>query len=311
MAYHAGVLHALEEAGVELAGADLIIGTSAGSVIGALLRTGWRAGDLWAFAQGTHPAVEELEQADRDRRRRDLFRPSWSSPGELARRAVGSTYVAVRSVARFPGPRLPKLLRRGFPGGLFSMTETEKRLAELLPAEWPERPLWLCAVDIGSGRRIVLGRPGSPEAPLPRGVLASCAIPGVYRPVTVDGLTLVDGGAHSTTNLDLAAKDGCRLILCVAPMSYDPVAAPGLARQLVRRVPSRALRREVTFAREDGAEVLIVRPTATELRVHGMNMMRPDGAERVAEAARSSALRFLETDRARDFLDRLAARQLA
>ena len=113
--------------------------------------------------------------------------------------------------------------------------------------------------------------------PLPEAVLASCAIPGVYRPVPVGRMTLVDGGVFSSSNLDLAVKAGCDLIIGVVPMAFDPAAAPGPLAQLMRRTPARALAEEVRYARRRGVEVLLFRPARAEVRLHGIDMMRPDG----------------------------------
>jgi len=63
LAYHAGALRALEqEGGFDPTGADLIIGTSAGSVIGAYLRSGWTTTDFWELALGMHPILNNLER---------------------------------------------------------------------------------------------------------------------------------------------------------------------------------------------------------------------------------------------------------
>ena len=211
LAYHCGVLHALAEVGgVRADDAELIVGTSAGSVIGAYLRSGWTTDDLWQFALGIHPTLASMSPDELEGRQRALFVPAWATPRELARRGVGSAYVLARSVVRGPQIPIPASLRRRFPGGLFAMAEGERRFADELPEEWPDRPLWLCAVDISSGRRVVLGRAGSPRVGLREAVMASCAIPGVYKPVRIGGKTLVDGGARSTTNLDLASKAGLR-----------------------------------------------------------------------------------------------------
>ena len=308
MAYHAGVLHALaSEGGLPVDDADLIVGTSAGSVIGAHLRSGWTTRDLWDMALDQHPSQADVTAEEAERRRREIFTPTWATPAELARRSLGSAFVLARTAMRLPAPEVPAVLRRRFPGGLYTMAAARQRFAELLPEAWPERSLWLCAVDIGSGRRVVFGRPGTPEISLHEAVLASCAIPGVYEPVRAAGMTLVDGGAHSTTNLDLAAKAGCDVIVAVAPMAYEPSTRPELVRQLIRRVPARSLSSEVSFARGTGAEVLMVRPTAAELRVHGRDPMRPQSAERIARAAYDATARLLETDRFRDVLGALAA----
>ena len=303
MAYHAGVTRALEQvAGIRPADADLLVGTSAGSVIAAYLRSGWTGEDFWAFALGTHPTLAELSEDDQARRRREILTPRWRSPLELGRIAVGSAYVLGQAVVRRPALPIPGFVRRRVPGGLFAMTEGERRLPEELAQEWPDKALYLCAVDINSGRRIVLGREGSPEVSVAQAVLASCAIPGFYPPVKAGKYTLVDGGVHSSTNLDLAAKFGCDLIIGIAPMAYEPVDAPDPIRQLVRLIPSRALSRETALARRRGAEVLLIRPTAAELAVHGANLMNPAAGEEIARASYDAAARLLETDRFREAL---------
>ena len=304
MSYHAGVLRALEvEGGFSAASSDLIVGTSAGSVVGAYLRAGWSTEDFWLLALGTHPRLEPIGSRQGNE---SVFVPTFSSALDFMRRGLGSAYVMSRSVMRVP-LRVPHGLRAAFPGGMFNMEEARQRFAEELPAEWPSQPLWLTAVDITSGRRVVLGREGSPETSLATAVLASCAIPGVYQPVKVGRMTLVDGGAHSTTNLDLAGKAGCDLIIGVAPMAFDTVSAPDPVRQLVRRIPARMLSSEVASARRHGATVLLFRPAARELRIHGTNMMRRSGLDRVAQAAYESTAAALQTPRFREALAGLTA----
>jgi len=297
MSYHAGVLRALEvEAGFVPDSADLIVGTSAGAVIGAYLRAGWSTEDFWLLALGDHPRLDAIgSDADGPP---EIFSPSFRTPVDMVRRSLGSVYVLGRSLVRVPW-RLPPIMSRLFPGGMFRMEEGRRRLAAELPDEWPEKPLWLCAVDIESGRRVVLGRPGAPTATLHEAVAASAAIPGVYVPVRVAGMTLVDGGAHSTTNLDLAVKAGCERIIGVAPLAFDTGRRPAWLDQLVRRVPARMLSAEVASARRHGVEVVLVRPEPAELRLHGLNLMRPDGLDLVARAAYDATCRLLGTDRFR------------
>jgi NTE family protein len=288
MAYHAGVLRALElEAGFVPDSADLIVGTSAGSVIGAYIRSGWTTEDFWRLSTDLSGGRPEPPA---------VFSPTFNSPVDLVRRGVGSAFVLTRSLLPW---RLdvPPLLRRLFPAGVFALEEGKRRFAEELPEAWPDKPLWLCTVDIVRGRRVVLGREGAPVVSLPRAVVASCAIPGIYEPVQVGRLTLVDGGARSTTNLDLAAKAGCDLIIGVAPMAFDTGVPPGPLGQLVRRVPARQLAGEMNTARRAGADVVLLRPSAAEVRSHGMNMMRPTGLQHVAEAAYDATAAALAGER--------------
>lgn len=306
LAYHAGVLRALEHAGIVPDDADLLVGTSAGSVAAAYMRSGWSTEELWQVALGTHPSMDGLSAEELDERSRGILSPAFADPMTLARRLVGSAYVSGRAFLRVPAPflRVPEALQRAFPGGVFEMTEGRRRFAEELPEAWPDKPLWLCCVDIGSGRRVVLGKPGRSgarkhrSASLQAAVSASCAIPGLYPPVRVGTRTLVDGGVHSTTNLDLAADAGCSLIICAAPMAYDTGGSlPAPWTQLMRRIPARMLVDEMDDARRAGAEVLLIRPSAGELRIHGMNLMRRGGWDLVARAAYESASRQLATDR--------------
>jgi NTE family protein len=290
MSYHAGVLHALAvEGGLDARRADLVVGTSAGSVVGALLRSGVSPEEIWDLVH------ENQAEA--------TFERVGGSPLATAARAVGSAYVATRSLVRVPAPRIPGFVARHFPAGVYGNQDLRDRLAEVLPDEWPDDPLWLVAVDVQNGRRVVLRKRGSTGATLHEAVLASCAIPGVFPPVRVGARVMVDGGAHSTTHLDLAATWGCDTIIGVVPMAYDPTAAPDAMRQLVRRTPARSVAREARFARARGADVVLVRPCAEELQVHGIDLMRPADAGAVARAAYECTARQLDTPRFRRLLD--------
>lgn len=300
LSYHAGVLRALEQVGgVVPDDADLIVGTSAGSVVGAYIRSGWSTQDFWDLAMGTHPTSAAIGVGPGN----ELLSSQIRNPVDLVRRGVGTSFVLLRTLARMPAPNVPGFLRHAFPGGLFAMKEGQRRFAEELPAEWPEKPLWLCAFDLDRGGRVVLGRSrkGLP-ANLRQAVMASCAIPGLYDPVRINGRTFIDGGAHSTSNLDLAARATCDLIIGVVPMAFDTADVPSPVFQLMRRLPSWTLARETARARNRGSEVLLIRPTAAEIALHGFNMMRPDGVDAVAMAAYDATARLLETDRFKKIL---------
>ena len=281
VAHHLGVLAALEqELGLSEPAVDLVVGTSAGSAVAAYLRAGYspsalaeRAGDLESAAPG----------------------PLAASPVDLFRRAIGSGYVLARSSVRVPSllslPPLPSL-RRAFPAGLVSMGEGVGILERELPRTWPARSLWLATYDLVSRRRLVLGRDRSPYVALPEAVRASCAIPGVYAPVRAGDRILVDGGAWSLTNLDLAAAGGADRVICVAPMSYDPSRPPELRHRLLREVPTRLLLGAVKSLRHQGVEVMMLSPGPREVAEQGMSLMRGSGLEAVAEVA------FEETKRA-------------
>src|SRR5262249_58588118 len=80
----------------------------------------------------------------------------------------------------------------------------------LFGAEWPDRDLWLTAVRLRDGQRVVFGRDGAPRAHVADAVAASCAIPSFFAPVEIGGITYVDGGAHSPPNAHPPAPLGAR-----------------------------------------------------------------------------------------------------
>jgi len=296
IAHHVGVLRALErEGGVIADKADLIVGTSAGSAIAAYVRSGWSTDDLY-------------------RRVRDLpvVAPVSSTNGsvDLARRLVGSAYVVARSALPSPAilwPKIPPAMRRAFPAGLVSSGSAPQLLKMDLPAGWPARPLYICALDLVEGRRMVLGDGVAPEVDLAVAVQASCAIPGFYPPVRVGNHVLVDGGAYSLTNLDLAANFGCDVVVCVAPMAHAPGNSSPPHFRVMRMLPSMALRREAVGARRRGARVVLLAPGAAELRAHGYNPMRANGLESVTDAAYEATARAIDRGELADLIGEVAA----
>ena len=305
LAYHAGTLRALHEVGgFDPASADLIVGTSAGSVIAAYLRTGRTTAELWELALSgsdlppapVTPGPSGPSEGDDGGGLPDLFVRSFATPVEMVRRGLGSAYVLSRSVLRAPVPvLLPAPVRHAFPAGLFEMSDGRERLESELPAGWPDRPLWLCSLDIVTGRRIVLGRRRAPRLSLAQSVMASCAIPGVYPPVRYGRRELIDGGAHSTTNLDLAARFGADLIIGIVPMGFDPSDPPACAPRLIRRLPNRTLNAELAVSDRAGSQTLLLRPGAHEASLQGFNMMRSADLAPVAQAAYDATARVIDS----------------
>lgn len=303
MAYHAGTLKALDDAGFSVEDADLIVGTSAGSVIGAYLASGWAQTDFYEYAYKRHPNAHK-DPEDDQATVRELFEPLWKTGSERARRWIGSAY-ALASSRGIPGRllrgRTPiRLLRKGFPSGLYSTTRTKERLIEELPPEWPERDLQICTVDLYTGKRVAFGAPGAPTATPAEAVLASTAIPGVYPAVRIGDHSYVDGGAYSATSLDLAVEAGCTSVICIAPLGYrssrnGPVEEPKIWLPMVARALfARALAREVNLARSKGVDVLVFRPWTDDLPIFGTNAMRHFDRARVVETAREGTHKLLE-----------------
>lgn len=298
IAYHAGVLKALADAGVDPAAADLVVGTSAGSVAGAILRSGHDLDDVWGMAtENRHPLVED-EQAFRPD---VIFRQGWRTPIGLARRLLGAGYVLHRSVLRWPPIQPPLSLQRIYRGGLASVTEQRGELALWTGEDWPDDPLWLCTVDIVTGRRLVLGQPGRPRPALPDAVRAASAVPGLYPPVRVGRRMLVDGGVHSSTNLDVAVATGATHIIVAAPLAYDHDDPPPCHLRAARELFDRALEREIRAAEAAGVTLLVLRPDAAEARAQGLTFMRTDEHGEAAELARLRTAAVLSSAAGRTF----------
>lgn len=299
VAYIAGVLRAIDEiAGIDLrTEPDVIVGTSAGSVVAGHLRLGLRPADISALPP---PGLEP----GREGPPRRVLIPAWTSRTEFARRMVGSTWVVARNVTRLPLARPPRAVQRMFPGALFHISD-EDWDAQGFPDEWPDRPLWLVTVDLDSGQRIVIRRPEEPgeTGTLRQGLAASCAVPGLWPPVRIGSHRLVDGGVASVTNLDLAVKAGARAVIGVSPMGFDPRQPPSGARRATRARFNSQLARESARVRRSGAELLLVRPTGAELTGHGSNMLKRSGNDAVALAAYDATARRLDDPDARRTLE--------
>jgi NTE family protein len=174
-------------------------------------------------------------------------------------------------------------------------------VGRLFPAGWPEQPLWLNAVRLADGARVVFGRDHDAGGDVGAAVAASCAIPGYYAPAAVAGDEYVDGGAHSPTNADLAA-DGPGLVVVSSPMSVGRGALRPRA-ALVGRLTHRAtLQREVAGLRRKGRSVVTFQPGAEDLAVMGggANALDAGRRDRVARQARESTLRRLDAPRLRE-----------
>ncbi len=245
IAWEWGLLAGLVEAGVDLRDADLVVGTSAGSVVGAQV------------ANGLDP---------RDRYEAQLVPPD----GEIAA-TLGPGVMLRFAMAAVVGSRTPQRVRQRI-GKLSrsagSGTEAD-RIAVIesrLPVkEWPGH-LRVTAVDTETGALRVFDREAG--VPLVLGVAASCAVPGVWPPVTIEGRRYMDGGVRSSTNADLAA--GYERIVVVAPIPRGFSPGTGATAQVAE------LRRD--------AAVTLVTPDAAALKAIGRNVLDP---ARRAPAARA------------------------
>ena len=282
-AFHAGTLAALEhDLGWDARSAEVIVGTSAGSVTGAALRLGVRGLDLAADAVAMAPSDEGrrfLAALDLGAvsfpafELRQLLRP-WHLP---SRRLLAE--IARRPWAFRPGVVALTLV----PPGWVDLSDQTDALVPLLGPSWPVGPR-VCATRADTGARVVFGEEDHPEVRLDRAVSASCAIPGYFQPVEIDGVRHLDGGVHSATNADCLRLDHLDLVIVSSPMS----AAAGRARSadaVLRWSNHRRLEHEVSRLRAAGTTVVTFEPTSTVLADMGLNAMANDRSDRVMREA--------------------------
>ena len=291
-AFQAGVLSALEsERGWDARTAEIIVGSSAGSLTGASLRLGVPAHDLDASAAGRPVSAEgeflvtfagEVPEIPPFEPRSLLhgWRPP---PRQLIARAARRPW-AFRPMAA-ASAMLPR--------GAVDLTASADTLAPHLGDGWPDG-LWICAVRRDDGARVVFGRPGHPTPALGHAVAASCAIPGYFAPVEIDGVDYIDGGVSSPTNADVLRHEGLDLVIVVSSMSAAHGRA-GPPTGAFRWAAHRRLEREVVRLRRNGTQVVRFEPAEETLEALGPNAMDGNRSAQIAEAARNGALAYAAT----------------
>jgi len=253
IAWEIGLLAGLAEAGVDLSGADLVVGTSAGSVVGAQLTCG--AGLEAMYRRQLEPATSE--KAAR-LNRATLAHFAWAmlrSRGKDVefRRRIGALALAAEKAGLTPSEQE----RLGVIG------------SRLVSTDWPSRPLIITAVDAETGEFRPFDR--SSGVPLLQAVAASCAVPGVYPPVTVDGRRCVDGGMRSAANADLAQDYDRVVVLAPIPRGFGPMAS--VDAQVTGMV----------------SRVAVVSPDKDSRTAIGRNVLDPAARAPSAEAGRTQA----------------------
>jgi NTE family protein len=285
-AYHAGVLAALADVtGWDPREAEVVVGTSAGSAIAALLRGGMSARDIWARLAG-EPLSEQGRRLIGGMPRVSLpSRPPAVSRGPF----VPSAPELFMRAAAAPGRiRAGTLLAAALPEGQLDTEAYVHVFRPMFGRGWPDRALWICAVSLEDGRRVVFGREGAPATDVATAVAASSAVPAMIAPVTIGGVRYIDGGAHSATNADLVAGLGLDVVIVSASMSVHPRTVgmfPDLPMRLAVRARLAAERRRVA---RSGSRVLLIEPRSNELNAMGLNPMDPTRRSPIAHAVRES-----------------------
>ncbi|MBU8900349.1 patatin-like phospholipase family protein [Corallococcus sp. H22C18031201] len=264
IAWEIGVLAGLAESGIDVTSADMVVGTSAGSVVAAQITSGLSMAEL--LARQVDPALqcEELVPVLE-------LQTLWAAIGAImnetkdvneARRRFGALALSANTVS--------ESARRAVIAG---------RLPE---HKWPQRRLVLPAVDAQTGLPRLFTNDSGVE--LVDAVAASCAVPGMWPTTTIEGSRYLDGGIRSNENADLAAGFDRVLVLCVMEM-------PGAAQWRLDLDP------QVAALRTFGSRVEVIRADEAAVRAFGTNPLAP--STRTPSAQAGLAQGRAEADRIR------------
>jgi len=286
-AWMVGALGALEDVhGLDVRDADIIVGTSAGSVTAAMLGAGVSVDEMRAhqFGDMANSGLLATVVWDYDNITGGNLppRPKLLGPGSASLVAANA-----RRLTRMPPTAILAAL---LPEGRGTLDAVQKMVRGLVPEGWAPHPgVRAVAMDFDSGRRVAFGDPGAPPAHLADAVVASCSIPGWYHPMTINGRRYIDGGACSATNVDLTAGLGLDEVFVLAPMVSFTMDKPAnvrarMERQWRERITRRCLR-EVAKVHKGGTDVTVVGPGPEDLAIIGGNLMASDRRHVVLETA--------------------------
>jgi NTE family protein len=255
VAWELGLLTGLREAGVDLGTAGLVVGTSAGAVVAALLTSGTPLERAYE-AQLAGPGAEVAARMGRQALAAWMWAMLTTRDPAAYRARIGR--MALRA------PTVPEAARRAI-------------IESRLPSHtWPERPLLITAVDAVSGEFVAFDRDSG--VGLVDAVGASCAVPGVWPPVTINGRRWIDGGVRGPVNADLAGD--CERIVVIAPITagFGPVAGP--AAQVARLAKT--------------ADVVMISPDGAASIAIGRNVLDPARRAPAARAGHAQAAAVAE-----------------
>lgn len=250
IAWETGLLAGLAAAGVDLTSADLVVGTSAGSVVGAQILSGVPLEDLYA-TQVADATGEIAASIGASVLMRFLIAALWPGDARLGRARLGHAALKARTV-----------------------TETERRevIRRRLPkTSWPERSLLITAVDAETGESRVFDR--NSGVALADAVAASCAVPLVWPAITIDGRRYIDGGVRSIANADLAVD--CDRVVVLAPVNVAIRPSGRISKQLASLGPR--------------VKSVVISPDADARKAIGGNTLDPAHRAGAARAGRAQA----------------------
>ncbi len=255
VAWEMGILLGLHDGGIDVTNADLVVGTSAGSTVGAQITSGLPLEEL--YTRQLRPLEETKEQViqfDMNQLLQVFTAGSGAPDVQTARARVGAAALAAKT-----GPEEERL---------------EIITSRLPVQEWPHKQqLVITSVNAQTGEWVKFDR--AADVPLALAVAASCAVPGVYPPVTIGNYRYIDGGVRSGTSADIAA--GYPRVLILRAETIDASA-------LDPQTPFETFEDELVQLERAGSRSLVITPDEASAVARGPN---PLDASRRAVSARA------------------------
>jgi NTE family protein len=271
----AGALAALSRVtGWDPREADCLVGTSAGAVFAGLLAAGVSPEQLLPPGRGV-----ASETSERWILTELALQSSYRSAPGLPHAPLGSWRLALAGLLQTPSRwSLLQTLSGVAPAGRVSADPILRTVRQAAAQGWAAHPhCRIVATDYSSGKRVVFGEAGAPESGLAEAVAASCAIPGFFAPVTINGRRYVDGGLHSLCNLDVLKAGDLDVVFCFSAMTsrqpQDRSAPLERAVGALFGLAVEQLDRQANALARRGVDVILIEPTAKARAAIGANLM--------------------------------------
>ena len=264
VAWESGLATGLHEAGVEIADGDIVVGTSAGSIVGVQLLHGRLPAD---------PRLPRTSRQSVDRSRLDM-------------QAIGKIYQLWGAMQVATPAQIAAIgaIVRGLDRSHEAVwvQEVERQIGT---ADWPDERLLVVAVDTDSGERRAFER--ADGVPITRAIAASSAVPGLLPAVEIEGKLYMDGQAYSSTHADLLVPLRPAQVLIAAPSNALTGRALGQQADCMRAL-------EVDALRQAGAEVVVRTPSADDVQRIGNNLMDASRAGDAYDVGRETGRAWAE-----------------
>jgi len=321
--YEIGALAALEDRlqDASLLDFDVFVGVSAGAYLSAFLANGVSPGLLYRNVTRSTKGGTALDELA-------LFRLNLP---EIAGRIASAPITVLEAAWDFYKNSsettltdLVTSLGQLLPSGIFDNVGLQHWLQKWLEQHGRtddfrklERTLRIVAVELDTGETTTFGRPGTDDVPISEAVAASCALPGLYKPVRIRGTEYIDGGVRKTAHISLALRERCGLVLCINPIvpyrmsigrtygngngnghSLSSRGLPSILDQVFRvTLHSRMRYGMERYGREvPEADILVFEPRPEDLPRFMRNIMRTSGRARIAEYAYRTTMQTLDAD---------------